>query len=102
MICSFGSLIIDGDLKLNGNAIKALPDAFFKVTVGGKLDLSHNQLKTISDAVEDLTVGGDLNLSYNKIETLPSSLLVEKPPKVSGIINLKGNPLKAIPEHFSA
>ena len=60
-----GSIVVDGDLRLDDNQLCSLPASFGSLVVGGSLGLQKNQLRSLPKSFGSIVVGGTLGLHYN-------------------------------------
>ena len=64
---------VGGDLRLQGNQVRRLPETFGNIQVRGGLFLSFNQLRTLPETFGNIQVLGDLSLYSNELNALPET-----------------------------
>ena len=58
----------EGDLYLNSNRLRGLPDSFCSLVIPGDLYLGENLLESLPAAFGEIGVGGPLNLRNNSLQ----------------------------------
>ncbi|KAK8958277.1 hypothetical protein KSP40_PGU010983 [Platanthera guangdongensis] len=85
-------------VKISGQQLRFLPEAFGRIRGLVSLDISNNQLEAIPDAIAGLELLQELQLSSNLLVSLPDSIGLLLNMK---ILDVSNNKLKALPDSIS-
>ncbi len=64
---------VEGNLGLENNNLKSLPESFGNLKIGGGLWLGENNLTSLPESFGNLKIRGSLYLEQNNLTSLPES-----------------------------